>query len=142
MIMEYESLYRSLSSQCCECHVAAQVPEKEIEVCGVFSFDWQYSGFKGHFPDRPVLPAIVQLAAVRYMAEQGLGEKFNPARYSRVKFRGIIEPEEKVVVHLKLTSSERSWAGNFSLQKQGTEPKLVASGYCQFVPVLDVSDSV
>jgi 3-hydroxymyristoyl/3-hydroxydecanoyl-(acyl carrier protein) dehydratase len=63
--------------------------------------------FRGHFPDYPVLPGVVQLHwAIRYARERwALGEA--PARTLQVKFRNVIRPGERL--HLVLRhDAERS----------------------------------
>ena len=46
--------------------VVSQTPES-IE--GTFCFDESFSGFKGHFPGRPVLPGICLVQAALVLAE-------------------------------------------------------------------------
>ena len=125
----YKPLYQSLQQSCLEWEVIRDEPELK-ELRAVFVFNAAYSGFDGHFPGRPILPAIVQLASVRFLAELGLKQSVNPVSYSRVKFRGIIQPDERIEVQLRLVKKEAAWVGSFSLHNGGEER--VASGDCMY----------
>ncbi|MFV9646765.1 MAG: hypothetical protein ACNYWU_13155, partial [Desulfobacterales bacterium] len=91
-----------------------------------------FPGFDGHFPGQPVLPAIIQLAAVRYIAECGLEHPLTPNSYGRTKFRGIIQPDEEIEVTLALYVEEKQWVGKFTIRRFAKE--VVANGVCTFIP--------
>ena len=125
----YKPLYQSLQQSCLEWEVIHDELELK-ELRSVFVFNAAYSCFDGHFPGRPILPAIVQLASVRFLAELGLKQSVNPVSYSRVKFRGIIQPDERIEVQLRLVKKEAAWVESFSLHNG--EEERVASGDCTF----------
>jgi 3-hydroxyacyl-[acyl-carrier-protein] dehydratase len=125
----YKPLYQSLRQSCLEWEVIRDEFELK-ELRAVFVFNAAYSGFGGHFPGRPILPAIVQLASVRFLAELGLKQSVYPVSYSRVKFRGIIQPDERIEVQLQMVKKEAAWVGSFSLHNSGEER--VASGDCAY----------
>jgi len=60
--------------------------------------------FAGHFPGDPVLPGIAQLGMVRETACRVFGERFRLSGFSRIKFKKIIRPGDR----LKITLVPRS----------------------------------
>jgi 3-hydroxyacyl-[acyl-carrier-protein] dehydratase len=78
---------------------AVQIHESEWHQ--FFSFPASFIGFQGHFPDRPVLPAMIQLRMVRMLAEEIFGSipKMN---IRNAKFMSPILPEMNVQVSLHI----------------------------------------
>ncbi len=72
---------------------------------GIFVFPHDFTAFAGHFPDQPILPAVVQLAAVRLLASRHLDRTLIPTGVHRAKFKSIILPETSMTVKLRLTRS-------------------------------------
>ncbi|MCJ7600554.1 MAG: hypothetical protein MUO63_03520, partial [Desulfobulbaceae bacterium] len=95
MSNQLKSLAKSLQL-CCKKWEINTKDKKSLSISAVFVFSDSFPGFDGHFPGQPVLPAIIQLAAVRYLAELGLGQSVRPGGYSRIKFRGIIQPDDEI----------------------------------------------
>lgn len=62
--------------------------------------------FKGHFPDFPILPGVVQLFFAKEFARDIFNLNFVPQKTKKVKFSSIIKPEMKV--KLILTKNENS----------------------------------
>jgi len=57
--------------------------------------------FDGHFPDDPILPAVVQIDWVTYF---GADLGFDSRRFSgmdRLKFRSVITPETSLILRLE-----------------------------------------
>jgi acyl-CoA synthetase (AMP-forming)/AMP-acid ligase II/3-hydroxymyristoyl/3-hydroxydecanoyl-(acyl carrier protein) dehydratase len=52
--------------------------------------------FEGHFPGQPILPGVAQLHIVALLAERVWGIDFPGHDMSRVKFRRVMQPEERV----------------------------------------------
>ena len=101
-----------------------------LGISGVFVFPAAFPGFAGHFPARPILPAIVQLAAVRHLAQLGLAGKLQPTACRQVKFRGIIQPQDEVVARVDLCEQGKIRQARFSLRKAGAE---VAGGVLELI---------
>jgi 3-hydroxymyristoyl/3-hydroxydecanoyl-(acyl carrier protein) dehydratase len=57
--------------------------------------------FAGHFPDRPILPGVVQIDWALRLAVQHLNIKSAVARKFQVKFRQIIKPNQNLILKLK-----------------------------------------
>ena len=123
------SLYGALSFCCQKWCIDAQ-DDKNLQASAVFLFPATYVGFAGHFPSHPILPAIIQLAVVRYLCELALGKSLLPGDFNRIKFKGMIRPDERVLVTIDLSESEAQWSGTFSLQRPDKE--IVASGMVAF----------
>jgi 3-hydroxyacyl-[acyl-carrier-protein] dehydratase len=92
---------------------------------GIFSFPPDFPAFAGHFPGQPVLPAVVQVAAVRLLAAKHLQRKLTPASLSRAKFKSMVGPGEPVKVSILLDQSADSVTISFSI---ATEEKKISSG--------------
>lgn len=84
-----------------------------------------FPGFAGHFPDQPVLPAVLQLLAVRLLAESLLETELTPAGGDRLKFKGMVAPNEVVNLRVTLRDQSGQLKGEFSLDKAGAP---IASG--------------
>ena len=88
-----------------------------------------FPGFAGHFPGQPVLPAVLQLLAVRLLAQALLGEELAPVGVERLKFKGMVGPEEPVNLRVQVRWSEGRFACEFSLDRSGAA---IASGILLF----------
>ncbi len=66
-------------------HVQVQVPAESI---------W----FDGHFPGRPILPGVAQLAIVVDVLAEVLGQPVFATHVSRVRFKQAIEPDVPISV--------------------------------------------
>jgi 3-hydroxymyristoyl/3-hydroxydecanoyl-(acyl carrier protein) dehydratase len=58
--------------------------------------------FGGHFPGDPILPGIAQLGMVREAAAAALGDRVRLAGVSRVKFKKIIRPDDRLRITLSI----------------------------------------
>lgn len=123
--MEHESIEGRLPS-CLQKLTVETLTSTELVVKGIFSFPKGFCAYEGHFPGQPILPAIVQLAAVRYLAEAVLKTALVPAELSRVKFKGMVLPDDQVELSVSLTQKTLLWQGNFKIHKDARE--LLSSG--------------
>lgn len=123
------SLYGDLP-RCGQSRPAIEKTAEGWQASATFVFPAGYPGFAGHFPGKPILPAIVQLAAVRYLAECAVGRRLTPRRYVKIKFKGVIVPGEQVSVSVALAGGPDGWRGTFKLSRPAGEP--VASGLAEF----------
>lgn len=51
-----------------------------------YVFGQDFPGFAGHFPGRPILPAVLQIMAASLLVEAATGERLQPAAIERAKF--------------------------------------------------------
>ncbi len=57
-----------------------------------FCFSKDFIGFKGHFPNNPVVPGVVQISCVRYMCSLFFNKLLHISKIYKVKFIRIITP--------------------------------------------------
>ncbi len=67
-----------------------------------FLLEESFSGFAGHFPGCPILPAIVQTLLGQLVAEQLCGEPRRLVSLSRAKFVRQVLPGKKIRVEIEL----------------------------------------
>jgi 3-hydroxyacyl-[acyl-carrier-protein] dehydratase len=60
-----------------------------------------FSGFQGHFPGQPVMPAVCQIEMVRCLVEAAEGGPLQLDRIVRAKYVLPIAAEERVVVEVR-----------------------------------------
>ena len=71
------------------------------------TFDPAFTGFDGHFPGNPIVPAVCQLSAVEVLAHLALGrEDLKLATISLMKFRAPLVPNDTATFTFTLTQSE------------------------------------
>ena len=102
------------------------------QIIGILTFSADFPAFKGHFPEQPVLPAIAQLAAVRFLAAKHLGKQLLPTSVDRAKFKTMIGPEEQVTITIRLDQLDNDVTISFSIT---TDKGKAASGAisCQII---------
>lgn len=62
------------------------------------SFAPDFAGFGGHFPGRPICPAVAQVAAAVRVVERGLGRRLRLTGLSGAKFLLPIGPDTPVTL--------------------------------------------
>ena len=60
----------------------------------------------GHFPGRPIVPAVVLLQCVLDEAERWLGKKLSVGGLPQAKFSAPLLPEQDAQLELRLTKNE------------------------------------
>ncbi|PID74340.1 MAG: hypothetical protein CSB32_01060 [Desulfobacterales bacterium] len=123
------SLYAQLGT--CLRRYSSKEADHSFVVEAEYVFAEEYCGFAGHFPEQPVLPAIVQLAAVRYLAEKILGCSLVPGRVSGVKYKGMILPGEMVRLVVRIESGDEGWLADW--QMLGAQKQVLSSGQSVFI---------
>ncbi len=103
-----------------------QDEESYWKVKSEFCFPATFPAFGGHFPGIPILPGIVQLSSVRYIAEQALGKLLQPEKYNKVKFRSMIKPEQKVQIDVEISEKESQYHSKFHIRDINSE--IIANG--------------
>ena len=77
------------------------------------------AAFEGHFPGEPVLPGVVQLAAVRLFSSRIAGVELTPVSTGRVKFNGMVKPEEVIDLRVNLERQDDQWVARFRIKRIG-----------------------
>jgi 3-hydroxymyristoyl/3-hydroxydecanoyl-(acyl carrier protein) dehydratase len=80
--------------------------------------------FEGHFPGRPVLPGVAQLAMVFDVIQGALDAPVRVLEVSRVRFKQMILPEDHLRVWAE-PQAKREGAYTFRITKQA---EVVCSG--------------
>lgn len=103
----------------------SMIETEDGRVRGVFSFSPDFPAFEGHFPGQPVLPAVVQVAAVRLLAARHLDVKLIPVSLNRSKFKAMVGPNEPMTITISLDQSGNDVTISFSIT---SETKKIATG--------------
>ena len=82
----------------------------------------EFTGFSGHFPDYPLMPALMQVLLAQHFVGKVCGEPGELLDISVAKFTGQIRPGDRVAVSAALLSSgEAESVWNFKLYSSGVE---------------------
>ena len=63
-----------------------------------YVFGEDFPGFSGHFPGKPILPAVLQIMAASLLVETATGRQVQPASIERAKFMLPIVPGATVEI--------------------------------------------
>jgi 3-hydroxyacyl-[acyl-carrier-protein] dehydratase len=66
------------------------------ELRAYFSFPPDFIGFQGHFPGRPILPAVCEVQAALAMLHAWRGERVRVREITMAKFAAPVSPDEEV----------------------------------------------
>ena len=73
------------------------------------TFDPAFTGFDGHFPGNPIVPAVCQLSAVEVLAHLALGrEELKLATISLMKFRAPLVPNDTATLIFRILQEENT----------------------------------
>ncbi len=128
-----KSLEESIPS-CNQKLITGKDEKGHLTIESTFRFPQSFSGFEGHFPESPVLPAIVQLTAVRYLAEAVTQKLLLPQKISKTKFRSMITPDQDIHINLFLNQEDNQYHGRFRIFHPNND--VIASGHCTFSETL------
>jgi len=73
--------------------------------------------FRGHFPGVPILPGVVQIDWAIAMACRHFAADLSAGRALRVKFRSVIQPDERVTLALRHVTGKKAVA--FEYRRDG-----------------------
>jgi predicted hotdog family 3-hydroxylacyl-ACP dehydratase len=89
---------------------------------GTIEFQAGFRGFKGHFPDYPVVPGVSLLTAMGVVAEECVGTGLRVTRIERAKFGKVIFPNEAAIVRVELQPAEGDrFRVTGTVERDGTE---------------------
>jgi len=83
-----------------------------------FSFPPGFTGFAGHFPGMPILPAMLQTLMAQMLAEQALPAGVALAGVKRAKFALQIGPDTEIEVEVAWRRTLEQWSCNATLRAQ------------------------
>jgi len=73
----------------------------EFEITAKLNFSDTFIGFKGHFPNMPILPGICKIKTVLLISEMIFSKKFILKEIVQAKFSSVVLPNEFVSVCCK-----------------------------------------
>ena len=68
------------------------------EITGRFCFKREFIGFSGHFPEYPLLPAVIQLLIAQVLVERQKGCNIKVTLIEKAKFLSEIKPDDRITV--------------------------------------------
>jgi 3-hydroxyacyl-[acyl-carrier-protein] dehydratase len=84
-----------------------------------YIFPQSFLGFQGHFPGRPILPAVVQVMIFRESIAEKLNQNLVIATMTRAKFLKVINPETPVTAIWTLKETEGQFLCKCLLESEG-----------------------
>lgn len=84
-------------------------------ISGEFNFPGDLELFKGHFPEKSILPGIAQIELVKFCLETILDEKLFIQSIKKTKFSHFIEPDTPVSIHITLLSETLGGEGKIQI---------------------------
>ena len=88
---------------------------------GICCIPSAFTGFEGHFPGKPILPAFCQFQLITILAERILGFPVFLQSVSRSRFVRPILPDRKLDLSLHLSESSARYSGSLRLTADGEE---------------------
>ncbi len=80
----------------------------EINFEVTVEIDPNLKAFDGHFPDRPILPGVVQIEILREILEKILKKNLNILEIQRARMSQMLLPRDRVVFKGRVTTMESS----------------------------------
>ena len=68
------------------------------EISAEFAFKNDFTGFQGHFPDKPILPGVCQIEMALTVLEKTLKKRVTLKTLIRGKFLNTVSPDETIEV--------------------------------------------
>ena len=100
---------------------AALAPAQTLgmEVTQSFRFDSDFVGFSGHFPEYPILPAVLQVLLAQLLAEQAFDLPLTVVSLIRAKFVQQLRPNDQIDVCINCQDKDGSLHCRSELQVEG-----------------------
>lgn len=89
-------------------------------ISGEFNFPGDLKVFKGHFPEKPILPGIAQIEMVKFCLETILDKKLFIQSIKKTKFSHFIEPDRPISIHITLFSETLEGEGKIQITARAT----------------------
>ena len=101
-------------------------PDQTDELKVSFKVTQDSPWFDGHFPGKPILPGVALLQHAWKAASASFSDGIKLAGFSRVKFKRIVRPGEKITVQVDLSDGQESGPVPFEVL---AEDQKCCSGY-------------
>jgi len=96
----------------------AQETQRGWEKTYIFPSD--FLGFQGHFPENPILPAVIQIMMAREAIAEQMGPEYDVTKLSRAKYMKVITPGIPVTVIWTIKEQPDSITCNCILETEGS----------------------
>ena len=80
--------------------------KNEGDINYLIDIDFSHPVFKGHFPEKSVLPGVMMCDIVRYLVSDKLGVKVQLVLAKNIKFSRMIVPSEDNTYNVKISIIE------------------------------------
>ena len=80
--------------------------ENEDDLNYLIDIDFSHPVFKGHFPEKSVLPGVMMCDIVRYLVSDKLGIKVQLVLAKNIKFLKMVVPSENNTYNVKISIVE------------------------------------
>jgi len=92
--------------------------EDDEKVIGVKNLTFNEEFFQGHFPGHPIMPGVLQIEAMKQVAEIAVCAKINPNKdkniyikeLKKVKFRKPVNPGDRIQIEIEVTECSDDFA--------------------------------
>ena len=83
-----------------------EVRENKDDINYLIDIDFSHPVFKGHFPEKSVLPGVMMCDIVRHLVSDKLGVKVQLVLAKNIKFSRMIVPSEDNTYNVKISIVE------------------------------------
>jgi 3-hydroxyacyl-[acyl-carrier-protein] dehydratase len=84
-----------------------------------YVFGAEFTGFEGHFPGTPILPAIIQIMTVRHAIAEQIQKPLQVTQIARTKFKKTIGPDIPVTAIWNVREQGDSLKAKCTLETDG-----------------------
>ncbi len=84
-----------------------------------YVFPQSFLGFQGHFPGKPVLPAVVQIMIFRESIAEELAQPLEIVKMTRAKFLKVISTDVSVTATWTLKETDEGFLCRCLLESEG-----------------------
>lgn len=74
----------------------------DSEATAEISFPQSFVGFRGHFPDQPILPGVCQIGIALAMAERMCEKPQTLVEVVNAKFVSVVVPDQRLTVRCRI----------------------------------------
>lgn len=85
--------------------ISSWINKEQEKIIQTYIFKENFIGFKGHFPQNPILPAIIQILLAKICLQNLLKEKIKIKKIFKAKFLYPIKPNDKISLQCEKADS-------------------------------------
>jgi 3-hydroxyacyl-[acyl-carrier-protein] dehydratase len=73
----------------------------------VIELDPSHEIYKGHFPQQPIVPGVLQIQILKELLEEQTGKKFMMTAGDNIKFTGMIIPSQSPLINIEMNYQDK-----------------------------------